>query len=426
MKIKPLLYILALFTGCQPAEIQDQVEGSNVLSYPYSLNLIEGMDNNKKLYLSDIADSISYMVVMKYSEVPIRTVSTIQADGDDIFVGAYTDKGSMFRLDNNAQLINKIGSHGRGPGEYSKGTHIFAINPKNKKICILCQITRRHLEYDYEGNYLGEIPFKDKYQLVYLGYLGIENLLRVVTYMHLLKLFPDNHPLIEVYSIDKDTILDRVLHPLNTDLQQIKNIEASFGSPPMVSQFEYEHIINPMVSDTIYKANSDSVYPAFIIEKSIYSPTKEVKYGGHKHLLNTKCFFSAGKVFETNEKVYFSQFFGDNELYLFEYDKTTNHISSMKNEYDHCKNVIELLSREIGFLNDIDGGYDFVPHNTNMAGSAWYRSMPAMQFKKLHSEEFLRNRNFKNQNQRNKLVSFLENLAEDDNPVLIITHLKEN
>ena len=75
-----------------------------------------------------------------------------------------------------------------------------------------------------------------------------------------------------------------------------------------------------------------------------------------------------------------------------------------------------------GFKNDLDGGSHFYPRWTNLNSNVWITSHNA--FELMSSLDEIRERDPENLQRHKRLIELIEKLNENDNPVLIVAHLK--
>jgi hypothetical protein len=82
---------------------------------------------------------------------------------------------SLKIYDLKGKLLKNIDQSGKGPGELLMPTNLFE-DKKNSSIGVVDQMNRRTSYFDYEGNYIKDVPFKDMKVPMDVRYLGNKKL----------------------------------------------------------------------------------------------------------------------------------------------------------------------------------------------------------------------------------------------------------
>ncbi|MBE0676330.1 MAG: 6-bladed beta-propeller [Bacteroidales bacterium] len=138
-----------------------------------SVDLEEAMKNERSVLLSELATDIRHVKLETREDVLINSRITglagpaiIPADG---FLLINQNKAPLHVFDMDGKFIRKIGSIGRGPGEYSNNyytvycndsRHIYIKNPYGKDI----------FDFDWEGNFVNK--FSTEADILNFQYLG--------------------------------------------------------------------------------------------------------------------------------------------------------------------------------------------------------------------------------------------------------------
>lgn len=111
---------------------------------------------SKYIHIDSLVESCRFIPLETNEKSLIGDVANIQFDGDRIFV--YDSNNSrLMEFNDKGKFISRIGSEGRGPGEYIEMGH-FALDRKSKHVYIL-DIAGQKLEcYDYNGRHLKSQP----------------------------------------------------------------------------------------------------------------------------------------------------------------------------------------------------------------------------------------------------------------------------
>ena len=106
-----ILYMLIL-VSCTNQRTNIKSDFELVKPYPHIINMTEGLKNSKQLKLSDIADSIKYIVLSKNKDVLIGSFRRLQMADNDIYINS---DNLVMRFDLSGNFLNSFGNIGRGP-----------------------------------------------------------------------------------------------------------------------------------------------------------------------------------------------------------------------------------------------------------------------------------------------------------------------
>jgi len=361
--------------------------------------------------LSDIADSISYIILSKVKNTLIGDLSKIQISGDNIYLKA--SDGMIMRFDITGKFLNSFGNIGRGPKEYLLGS-IFTTTPDDDKIIIFRSAMDSYLIFDPDGNFIETIKFSVPRTL--FAFRSLSDSVFLCTFYY-------------VGSFMKDYILDAINwsiglfdlngnsikvieHPLKNEKFSESDNRNIISLAPSIAYFNNRIVLKPE-GDTIYEVDENSIFKGYIIKWG-QVPHKKNKRELFFRQIGSSNLVSIGPiVLETYSKVYLRVSRGS-DTYLFEYSKITGLTRSMKEDPDNP-----------GFINDLDGGENFYPFYTNRAGDIWVVNNDALSFKENHTPELLNKSTALDPKLKEKLKTFTDNLNLDDNPVLKIVYLKK-
>ena len=144
-------FSLCLFAGCSNKKPGNTENNVYIKPYPHLINMEEGLKNNVQLNLSEIADSIKYVVLSKDRKVLIGSLSRLQMTDNHIYINS---EGLVMRFDLSGRFLNSYGGFGRGPEEYLAGS-VFSTTPEDDKILILRSMMYDYLIYEPDGAYSG-------------------------------------------------------------------------------------------------------------------------------------------------------------------------------------------------------------------------------------------------------------------------------
>ena len=148
-------------TGCAGSSKKENYI-KPVEPYKITFNLERLSDKNAPM-MSDIIDSLEYIKLEYNPKFPIGFI----LDGfrpyitnDYIFISCSHESG-LLQYKRNGEFVSKIGSFGRGPGEYLQ--LLAVVIDEKKGIIYIIPNTKRVIDkYDYtSGKFLKEIPILD-------------------------------------------------------------------------------------------------------------------------------------------------------------------------------------------------------------------------------------------------------------------------
>ncbi len=142
------LFILILF-------IATNLSGQEVKQ----INVSEIIKNSNEALLSDLTDSIRYIKLETTPECLIGKIGTIKIIGDKIIIHDKTTN-LLYAFSVEGKYLNKIGSIGKGPGEYTNLRAGFVMDYFESTLYVINGSRKVLIEYDLDGNLVREIPTK--------------------------------------------------------------------------------------------------------------------------------------------------------------------------------------------------------------------------------------------------------------------------
>jgi hypothetical protein len=406
--LKVLLTIFLMITHLSCINRKSDQKAEDVKPSPHFIDISEGFNNSSVIKLSDIADSIRYIILSKEKNTLIGDIGKIQISGDNIYLRG--SDGMIMRFDMTGKFLNSFGNIGRGPIEYLPGS-IFTTTPDDDEIIIFRSAMDSYLTFEPNGNFINTNKFPISRSL--FDFRSLSDSVFLCTFYYVgsfMKDFAINWSF-GLFDINGNPI-KLIEHPLKNEKISESDNRNIISMAPTIAYFNNRIVLKPE-GDTIYEIDENSIFKGYII-----------KWGQVPHKQNNRELFfrqvgssnlvSVGPiVLETYDRVYLRVSRGSN-TYLFEYNKITGLTRSMKEDPDN-----------LGFVNDLDGGANFYPYYTNRAGDIWVIEEDAFTFKEMHSPEFLSNSMALNPKWKEKLVLFTDSLKQDDNSVLKIVYLKK-
>ena len=412
MKRKTILPFLSLLIliSCNNQNQKNKSDLEVIKPYPHIINMSEGFKNTAQIKLSDIADSIKYIVLSKEKEVLIGSFRRLQMTDNDIYI---TSNSFVMRFDLAGKFLNSFGSLGIGPEEYLPGS-VYTTTPKNDKIFILRNMMYNYLSFKPDGEYLGtkELPHPQNlfdfvnlsdsvflFTFYFIGTFMNEDILKSMNCT--VGLFDQNAKPINI-----------IEHPLSKTTPSKTDLKRIVSQAPTFTFFENRIVLTPL-GDTIYEIDKNSISPGFIFYwgQTPHNQTIEELY--YRQTESSNKVLNYMPVFETKRKALFR---GSkiSDYFIFEYDKITG-----------VNRTMIVNENNLGLINDLDGGANYFPYWTNRKGDIWITYDDAIKFKENHNEEFLTKSVAIYPDKKQKLCAFVTDLRLDDNPVLKIVYLKK-
>ena len=404
------LFVIILAAGCSNKKSNELSNQDLIKPYPHYINLREGLENQVQLKLSEIADSIRYVVLSKSKQILLKNIRNIQITDSNIYL---ISDNLVMRFDISGRFLNSFGGIGRGPQEYLRGS-IYTTTPEDDRIYILRSALFSYLSFAPNGNYRGVKDFPVPRTLFDFRYISDSVFLCTFYYIgNIMKEHIENSIdiLSGLYDLkgNQIKILD---HPLKNSSLSPSETRNVISPAPLFTFFNNRAVLFPE-GDTVYEVTSNSITKGFIIEWGSLP---------HKHTIEQLYLNETGSssqisifepLLETSRKAFF-RVKKSEEYCIFEYDKVTQSSRSMPVDFYN-----------IGFINDLDGGKNYYPDWNNRRGDIWIAVEDAYSFKEHYTNELLSNSDVTRSRNNEMLRVFCDNLEQDDNPVLKIVYLKK-
>lgn len=338
------------------------------------------------IHLSDIFSSLKVVPLQTTDSSLIADRTQLKFSNQFIFIES---NQSIKLFDYEGNFIQDFGRKGSGAGEYL-GISDFCIDEQSKKIEILDKRQKKIFQYDYEGNYLGEIP------LNFWALKFIRNTNNDLFVYNGNERDNDNKYKLRMFSNDKKSSFLEI-NPKTSKYLHIFN-------PTNFHKKNDEILLFEAFNDTIYTLGHNIVKPKYII--SYNGRNVPSSFYESKKFSNVFEFFQEFKkydyvnstynVFESETKLFF-QCFKQTEKYMVSYDKNT------KKTLSYNKIIDDLFSKgkELPFQ---ESEITFIAENNTVM----FMIQPLWLL----------------ENKISELYPNLNNLKEDDNPLLFIGKLK--
>ena len=430
-----LLLLIITLLGCSSNKKQEPISKSGV---PV-INLSEDVSTVPSLLLSEAAEKLEIVPLEMTDESVLSDITEMQVTDHNIWI----DHGREFyiyRFSRSGKFLNKIGSIGQGPGEYTTYS-TFLVDEDKKEVYIIAN-TNGVLAYDFEGNFKRKIvdiqmilqlfssPY-DQYILNNQKFFATQN-------------FGLYRP------IDKDSLWSFV--SLGDDFQKKKyfknpvhvgkeeQIIANRANMDRMVNYWMEYLTSVDIyngqltlkypdTDTIYCYDdaTNQLLPQYAIftdeEKGDYEAT-------HLWFKDRKAFdyFSIFSYYPTKDFVYLIGSKGE-EVYTYCYNKKDGSVRLQKRQSAITERDVPWFSfplrqmkRDFVLDNDLGGG-DFTV-DSRSSGKYWIDILEPGGDENWIDIDQIKSSTVIDESKKKELIQVLENVTEDSNPILLIATLK--
>ena len=370
------------------------------------LQIAPGTFTDNKITLSDIADDITYIPMD--NSIPFVSFKYVITSNSFYFAA----KGiGILQFNREGKLIKKIGSRGRGPGEFWYGMtftvdeltgNVFVQDPGKIKI------------YSKSGIFLQDISLSE--------YSGGNGFLDVEIYNSLL-FFPNDLAAgaSNLNWVFLDTLGNFIKKKENSVPPFQSNLEMNCGIYKYKNNLCYYNYYN----DTIFSISPDLSYnAAYLFAQGDHRwPGARIEFHSQAEF-SSKLFklFTPGTMFETDKFIVLQYSYLDKSVLSFTDKKTKKTYLSMKYE-----NIPNSFSKTLPSLyNDLDAGMPLMDIRYYSEGDKEYITTlinPSDLKKFVTSPEF-KGSVPKYPEKKKELELLANGLKETDNPVLVFMRLK--
>ena len=436
MKHMSLLLIgVFVLLGCSSNKKQEPISKSGI---PV-INLSEDVSTVPSLLLSEAAEKLEIVPLEMTDESVLSDITEMQVTDHNIWI----DHGREFyiyRFSRTGKFLNKIGSIGQGPGEYTTYS-TFLVDEDKKEVYIIAN-TNGVLAYDFEGNFKRKIvdiqmilqlfssPY-DQYILNNQKFFATQN-------------FGLYRP------IDKDSLWSFV--SLGDDFQKKK----FFKNPAYVGKEEQiianranmDRMVNYwmeyLTSMDTYNAQLTLKYPdtdtiycyddatnQLLPQYAIFTDEEKGDYEAtHLWFKDRKAFdyFSIKSYYPTKDFIYLVGSKGE-EVYTYCYNKKDGSVRLQKRQSTITERDVPWFSfplrqmkRDFVLDNDLGGG-DFTV-DSRSSGKYWIDILEPGGDENWIDIDQIKSSTVIDESKKKELIRVLESATEDSNPILMIATLK--
>ena len=430
-----LLIGVFVLLGCSSNKKQEPISKSGI---PV-INLSEDVSTVPSLLLSEVAEKLEIVPLEMTDESVLSDITEMQVTDHNIWI----DHGREFyiyRFSRTGKFLNKIGSIGQGPGEYTNYS-TFLVDEDKKEVYIIAN-TNGVLAYDFEGNFKRKIvdiqmilqlfasPY-DQYILNNQKFFATQN-------------FGLYRP------IDKDSLWSFV--SLGDDFQKKKYFKnpAHVGREEQIiaNRANMDRMVNYwmeyLTSMDTYNAQLTLKYPdtdtiycyddatnQLLPQYAIFTDEEKGDYEAtHLWFKDRKAFdyFSIKSYYPTKDFIYLVGSKGE-EVYTYCYNKKDGSVRLQKRQSTITERDVPWFSfplrqmkRDFVLDNDLGGG-DFTV-DSRSSGKYWIDILEPGGDENWIDIDQIKSSTVIDESKKKELIRVLESVTEDSNPILMIATLK--
>lgn len=362
------------------------IQGQNTTSSKiFTIPLTDNISNKSVIGLKEITNKIEYVKLEFSPESIVGRIVLLSATERYFFV---YDMRGVYQFSRQGKFVRKIGKQGRGPGEYVDIKEMTA-DEGSQRFYILCNFVKQILVYDFDGNYLYQIPLKDDF-------------------INCLDIIDKDMIALQTGQISKTVLTSSIINNKGASVFKFTNRlyhstnDISFMKEPIITYLYNNNLfLKDGINDTVYKVTSLRFIPYFVYNLGKYKPhincppEQRGKY------------FSIYKIFETDKFVYS----------FFHYKGVIN-VSKFNKESNETTMSFSNSKLHIGIINDFDNGIDFSVYN-------WPLSTKTTQNELLLTPTSKTLSSYKNNaNIKGDFQALISQYEVSDNPVIMVIKLK--
>ena len=430
-----LLIGVFVLLGCSSNKKQEPISKSGI---PV-INLSEDVSTVPSLLLSEVAEKLEIVLLEMTDQSMLGEIRRIQVTDHNIWI----DHGREFyiyRFSRSGKFLNKIGSIGQGPGEYTTYS-TFLVDEDKKEVYIIAN-TNGVLAYDFEGNFKRKIVdvqiILQLFSSVYDQYI-----------LNNQKFFATQN--FALYRpIDRDSLWSFV--SLGDDFQKKKYFKnpAHVGKEEQIiaNRANMDRMVNYwreyLTSMDTYNAQLTLKYPdtdtiycyddatnQLLPQYAIFTDEEKGDYEAtHLWFKDRKAFdyFSIKSYYPTKDFIYLVGSKGE-EVYTYCYNKKDGSVRLQKRQSAITERDVPWFSfplrqmkRDFVLDNDLGGG-DFTV-DSRSSGKYWVDILEPGGDENWIDIDQIKSSTVIDESKKKELIRVLESVTEDSNPILMIATLK--
>ena len=409
-----LLFIFFNLTSC--------LKKSTIEEYPI-IDIIGSVGKYQRIYCSDYFSSIEL--------IPLETTEDCLLDRrEDIIFNASVilmrgnRNNNLYAFDRTGMFKNEIGKKGQGPEEYiSVGPVFFNYDRPAIYVGDMTKI----MEYEYNGGFIRSIniPRPEDKALTRISYVG-DNIFVGNAYYD-----GKNRFKYCLFNQKGDTVKTFPNHIFFDRAGSIISTHDASLNPVRVDNRLY---LKDYINDTLYILTDKDKQPSLVFEFKKHTFSKErLENSNPQATIISDDFRILGLVglpehifYEVRVPESFPLPESKPEYVLItnKYEPATTGVYGIYNIVEKTNILLDTDQySQKGIINDLNGGLPFIPRyyaGNGIVADVWHSE----EMKEMLTDEYFASQIIKDQKAHKKLKEILNNLKEDDNPVVIVAKLK--
>lgn len=395
----------------------------------------------RKIPASELISEFEYIPLETTSRSLVANTGNVIVTDSLIFVGG--DDG-VFSFTREGKFLTRIGRKGRGPGEW---IHLIHMSIDDAEEIIYFDTYEELLAYTYNGKFVRSITkptFGEREEEMYhfrnVSFLRDNLFIGCVDdyygpKAHYWSLIDGNGDIVKMF---------------DNHVTGYRRYGRSYVIEPSVIVSDNALYVKEGMNDTIFVASRDNeLVPKFVFDLGRYGLPEDGDYtGGNSYEIMQKSIIVSARNISGG---YVEMCISPNYIFFalrigtrtgIKTPVGNKHIipNGLGNEWYDSENVLgiydissgktELLdrdspSRRYGLVNDIDGGVPFFPNAYNAPANELVQVWGAIDVKGVLTEEHFAAHPARDPAAHARLRTLVENLKEDDNPVIMVAKLKK-
>lgn len=416
--MKNKLRLVGFFTLCFLLTNCKEKKANTLANSIKKINITKVFEKEEKLNLSKIAKSIEYISLESNKDNILGRITKknrdIQIFENNILI---KDKSfNLFLFNNKGGFKTRIGSMGKGPGEYTRIEEIIPI-PNKGLIAAYSASQQKVLMYNLEGEF--EYSFKIDFWPLGLTYFN-ENLI----FFNLV----GRRKLTDYYAMSIFNLKGELIKRLHYKEEE-KKFEKN-NTLRIKTRREEKFILNDTLrfwegdygKDIVYSLTKDlKIIPTYSVDfddqlwtLDMYSESKKI---GFEEMVKHS---NIERYFESSAYLFFSIAYAKKRKFFnVLYNKKTEEGHSVSYKRENGKGL------RFKFYNDIDGGMPFWPQG-KVSDDKMYMIIHGYELKDYLARKKKKDNPIIDELGRKKLLDIAENAKISDNPILMIVTLKND
>ena len=361
------------------------------------IDVVGNLNNTRDIKLSDIADTIQYIPLETNSECLLSRGYKIVSTKDYFFIA--DGENPLFVFDREGKFVRKIGSVGKGPGEF-QNCNQFHVNEEKNEVYIFNQ--KEFIIYSWDGEYISTVEFPFVAMSYYMSGHG--------DFTFFYSMMGTNSSIFKVYFTNRNL---KLKGDISWEQRVIATYSISAGT--QVWNWDDEILAQIEFCDTIYTINRSLLSPKVYLDLgSIRFSTEMLAVNDAMSLMDAVDNHVFNYSLAALDNIWGIKFSWKQKKYL-------GLLNPDNQEIVFASRIDTSMG---GFINDIDGGPGYFP-TKRFNEDEWIVAISALDFHNLYQNGQFENADLIYPNANKTLNKMASKLNDDDNPVLMILKKKK-